>query len=435
MKGIKNEVNLNGKNIMFYKMISFVFSFETFFILFLFSGIYKADDRFDFIPVDLTLLFFILSIVSGFFIIYQRSFKIKKNSFSLVLIGLIFVLYMLCSVIWSPGEVYKISKVCRFCTLTFWSLFASSIIISNNTQRVKRFFVVLLIFSILISFEGLSVYLKSDGKSTVHAFNTNYLGFGRVIGIGFIIVFTHMLFNLKKYFYQILGLTILSFFIWLLLNSGGRGPLLSILIVIFIALIIGLRFTFNAKIVIKNYIPYIVIFILILIILFSYLFISGSRLVTIKRVSTIFIKEDMGSSIALRLQYYRSSLSLWMKNPIFGNGIGSWPILMDFGDKPGYPHNIFIEIAVELGLLGLVLFVTLIMFAIHKLSLHNHIRNNSLEMMIFLIFCFLFLRTLVSGEINDHRVFFAILGFMMFDGNGGKCNYENYSDELSTLRK
>ena len=114
-----------------------------------------------------------------------------------------------------------------------------------------------------------------------------------------------------------------------------------------------------------------------------------------------------------------------MKNPIFGNGIGSWPILMNFRDEPGYPHNIFIEIAVELGLIGLVLFITLIMFAIRKLSLYNYLCNNLLKMMIFLIFCFLFLRTLVSGEINDHRAFFAILGFMMLDGNGGKNIDEN----------
>lgn len=433
IKKLEKNVILTDKNIMFYKMISFVFSFETLFVLFLFSGIYKADYRLEWIPIDLTLLLFILSIISGFFILFQRDFKLKKYSWELILIGLSFVIYILSSIIWSPGVVYTINKACRFATLTFWSLIASSVIISNNARRIKRFFVILLIFSILVGLEGLSVYLESGGKSTFSAFNTNYLAFGRVIGIGFIIVFVYMLFHIKKYFYQILSLTILSFFIWLLINSGGRGPFLSILIVIFIALVAGFKFNSNAKIVIKNYIPYLVIFILILIILFSYLFISGSTLVTIKRISTIFIKEDMGLSVALRLQYYKSSLSLWMKNPIFGNGIGSWPILMGFGDKPGYPHNIFIEIAVEVGLLGLVLFITLIMFAIHKLNLHNHLRNNSLKMMIFLIFCFLFLRTLISGEINDHRAFFAILGFMMFDGNGGKYNNENYSDELSTL--
>lgn len=432
IKSIINEFRLDNIGVLVFRNFSNIFSFETLFVLFLFSGIYKADYRFEWIPVDLTLLLFILSIISGFFILFQRDFKLKKYSWELILIGLSFVIYILSSIIWSPGEVYKISKACRFCSLTFWSLFASSIIISNSTQRIKRFFVILLIFSILVGLEGLSVYLKSDGKSTVHAFNANYLAFGRVIGIGFIIVFTHMLFNIKKHFYQILGLTILSFFIWLLLNSGGRGPFLSILIVISIALIAGFKFNFNAKIIVKNYIPYLVIFILILTILFSYLFLSGNTSVTIKRVSTIFIKEDMGSSIALRLQYYKNSFSLWIKNPIFGNGIGSWPILMDFGDKPGYPHNIFMEIAVELGLIGLVLFITLIMFAIHKLNLHCHLRNNSLEMMIFLIFCFLFLRTLISGEINDHRAFFAILGLMMFDGNGGECNNENYPDKLGT---
>ena len=432
IKSIINEFRLDNIGVLVFRNFSNIFSFETLFVLFLFSGIYKADYRFEWMPIDLTLLLFILSIISGFFILFQRDFKLKKYSWELILIGLSFVIYILSSIIWSPGVVYTINKACLFATLTFWSLIASSLIISNNTRRIKRFFVMLLIFSILVGFEGLRAYLESGGKNTFSAFNANYLAFGRVIGIGFIIVFTHMLFNLKKYFCHILSLMILSFFIWILINSGGRGPFLSILIVIFIALVAGFKFNSNAKINIKNYIPYLVIFILILVILFSYLFISGSTLVTIKRISTIFIKEDMGLSVALRLQYYKSSLSLWMKNPIFGNGIGSWPILMDFGDKPGYPHNIFIEIAVELGLIGLVLFITLIMFTIHKLNLHNHLRNNSLKMMIFLIFCFLFLRTLISGEINDHRAFFAILGFMMFDGNGGKCNNENYPDKLST---
>ena len=61
--------------------------------------------------------------------------------------------------------------------------------------------------------------------------------------------------------------------------------------------------------------------------------------VTIARLDNIF-RPGMDESITSRLNYYSIALELFSNNPIWGYGIGSWPILIGVGDIRSYPHNI-----------------------------------------------------------------------------------------------
>ena len=56
-----------------------IFSFETFFVLFLFAGRYKNDPIFHWIPVDITALLFGLTIIWGLLILSQNHMLVRKD--------------------------------------------------------------------------------------------------------------------------------------------------------------------------------------------------------------------------------------------------------------------------------------------------------------------------------------------------------------------
>ena len=73
------------------------------------------------------------------------------------------------------------------------------------------------------------------------------------------------------------------------------------------------------------------------------------------------IKSDL--SISARIEALKEGLKLWKENPLLGTGLGGF-MSADESDHLRftlkYPHNIFIEILAELGLLGLSILLILI---------------------------------------------------------------------------
>src|ERR1035437_1758125 len=56
-----------------------------------------------------------------------------------------------------------------------------------------------------------------------------------------------------------------------------------------------------------------------------------------------------------RLGYYGAALDSWLKRPLLGWGIGGWSMAYWHQDIREYPHNLFLEVLVEQGLVGLLL--------------------------------------------------------------------------------
>ena len=104
------------------------------------------------------------------------------------------------------------------------------------------------------------------------------------------------------------------------------------------------------------------------------------------RATTIDFQEE---STATRLRYYKYGFQEFFSNPFIGVGIGNWKIHSIGLDSenirsyvvPYTMHNDLLEVAVELGLIGLVLFSLIFYFTIINLwSLYN--KNKSKEYII-----------------------------------------------------
>lgn len=86
-------------------------------------------------------------------------------------------------------------------------------------------------------------------------------------------------------------------------------------------------------------------------------FMTGSML---DRVSSGFISQE-SSSTDVRLELVPLAIELYSQNPIFGAGVGQ---SKELGDTGQGPHNAFLEVAAELGTVGLVVFLFLFLIPI-----------------------------------------------------------------------
>lgn len=394
---------------------SVVFSFEFLFVLFLFAGRYKNDPRFQWLPVDLTALSFGLSVIVAFYILWLRGFKLQRRAFILVMLFAGFASYAGFSLIWTAGDEYATEKAFYIATLTFWPLVATAIIIAQDARRLHRFLFVLVLFSGWIAFEAFLNYLRSGGTGFVNALGGNYLGIGRVIGLGALVALVYLLFFAQNRLLKVVALALFGFFVMLLFVVGARGPLLATVLAALVPLLMGYRFSFASGVRLKRYVLPLVGIIGVGIAATAYLIETGNLTTSLERMF-VLLESDAGTSAGERIDLYAATITLWTENPIFGQGIGSWPVLMGPSVGQEYPHNIFLEVMAELGLVGLSLFVTLLVFAWRALGPWGLVRNDPIRILIVMLFVNTFANALVSGDISDNRTMFAMLGLMMLTG-------------------
>jgi O-antigen ligase len=120
---------------------------------------------------------------------------------------------------------------------------------------------------------------------------------------------------------------------------------------------------------------------------------------------------------------------------MIGVGIGGFSYIYNRSDMRLYPHNIFLEILSELGVLGMFLFTFMILFSL-KVALNNIKETNNvnyyLNLGILLNFIFMFLNSQFSGDINDNRLLFTFLGSIYAFRRITKNDKENLSHNDST---
>jgi len=110
-----------------------------------------------------------------------------------------------------------------------------------------------------------------------------------------------------------------------------------------------------------------------------------------------------------RLDYYQKTIAAIPNNLWFGKGVGSWGVFYYGIDKRNYPHNLFLEIAYEEGMLGLTLFLALILTVIsiaHRMLQATRYRYGALAGLLF--YC-LFV-SMFSGDLDDNRLLWFWIG-------------------------
>lgn len=363
------------------------------------------------LPIDITLLTGFFLIVDLLIEIIKNRFKIKisQNRINIILILILFYIFMIFTLFYTKSEVFSLQKTLLFLT----SIIAFIYPILKKGFNLDKFLKHLIITSLLgASWFVLhySLWLTSNNLINIENFKlikSQYLSIAYVLGILIILLFNKslLLFSNKN-----TKIFILLLLIILLISTGGRGPLLAVILTIFIKFIFNLHKKMTFKINMK---PLINFFILIQIPIILIIFFFNRQISTlihssINRLSYFLAffesNKSLGNSINSRIELMSFGIQKIFDNPInfiFGYGVGSFGVLYDGIDKQNSPHNLFIELFFEFGLIGFLLFLTFLYLLFQKTN-----KNNKITIFIFV---YIFLNFIYGGTIIGLRIVFAFL--------------------------
>ena len=201
----------------------------------------------------------------------------------------------------------------------------------------------------------------------------NPIWFSRFVADFLILIVFYMVYRKRVSYFYVLCL-LLGFS--LLISSGSRGPILSLLMSIGL-LIYGM---YPAK---RKWLWFMFLFIVVPLIP-----------LVVKAVSEFNIY-----SLIARLEYIKRSIDFIVVNPL-GYGFGSFGILVKGEEIRAYPHNIIFEIFVELGFLGLIVFLFLI---------NRGFRSYFSDNLFFYLFVASLLNAQFSGDLASNAYLFLFL--------------------------
>ncbi len=402
-------------------IVTTLLSLETLFVLFLMAGRYKADPRFAWVTewtsLDITALMFGASGLAAGMVVLGRRYRLPAAAPAvLVSAGALFG-YAMLSLVWTPGVVYAQSKALHVGVLTAGTLTVCAAVVASRRYRVARLLLLLVLFCVWLSIESVVSYQAAGNERSVTALGGNYLGLGRMIGAAALVALSYGLFFAPAGIARAVSLGLFAIFCGVLLILGGRMPLLATaagaLVPLVITLVLHPHYT-------RRWARWTYWFVLVVAVVgLVYLFASPEAPQTLRRM-TLLLDGSLGSSAQGRVECYEAAVRLWWERPVLGHGLGSWPVLYLHSDVRAYPHNLVLELLVELGLCGLLLFGILMVAAWRSLGSLRQIAADPLRITILMLLVGALFNAMVSGDLNDNRFLFAVLGLACLPRRGRK---------------
>ena len=347
-------------------------------ILFYFSYFIPSFSSFDRIGNQWFYLS-IISVISFIFILYETSthskikLLIKEKAF---ISYLFFIVWALTSILYSFNKSESIVTFNQYFTV-FVSFVLIKILLTNVPDGINFLLKIFLSAFLLEATLSIVPILIDIEKGALEYRSLRYIGAAANVNI----TAYSLLYKLPilLYFFSkenrilLKVIYVLAFISTLLIITilGTRSAFISAGVVIISFFI----YMVQAKNVSSYKIKHILtITASTIIIIFTSKIISDNGTDVISRASTISLDTNDGS-VDERLRFYKQGINYFLENPIIGTGIGNWKIFSIKYDKeniveyivPYHAHNDFIQLLVELGIFGLLLYSAFIFFSLKKL--------------------------------------------------------------------
>ncbi len=376
------------------------------------TGIIKGFLR-NVIPIfevmDYTLLFTILIWIGLFRLYFIGRWRIPDWSKSLLGLYTLFCIILFFSGFYTPSPNYGWQKIIRFIVFNSTMFITPFIIISNieDSKRVLLWFRNILIVFSAIMF-GYILYFLAISSGISFLIRVSILGANPIAVASFLAIACGMMIvlmvrsNLKNWSFY---LPILTLLLVGLIMTGSRGPITSLILgSIFYLVLFEKEYR-------KRFFLFGVVLVFLLIIIMQILpenfttrylnYTTGDLVIQregVKRVSTI----------AMRLQYWELSISEWLHNIktiLVGVGSGGFSSFYILRDYKFYPHNMFVEVLLELGIIGLSILL-LFWYKISRVIFYlKKIENISIVSAMWVVAAIIrFLGAQFSGDISGNRV-------------------------------
>ncbi len=359
-------------------------------------------------PVDLTLLFW--AVTAGFCALtLWRQRRIPQGSVAMLAV----FLAMAAGLRW-PQEFadYETQKEIRLFSLTALSAFAPFVLLQGEDERRIFLYAIALLGVVMSACAAIEVAIVGS-SSRLGIFNTNPILLARASGFAVIVLF---LLYWQRHINVWVFLPLASLALLGLLASGSRGPLVALL-----ATIIG-TLPLCVSIARERVWSRGAVLLSIAGLAVAILYLRSGY----TRLSERFLRlltGQWGNTEVSRWAVWRETSELIVGSPL---GVG-WGRLSESvqvyndGILLRHPHNIVLEIAVEAGWPAAVIFSVLVAgtLAVGFRRAFDATpaaggRNNSVDgLLLFSAPAYWLLCALFSGDVNDNRPFWAMLGMAL----------------------
>src|SRR5918911_86338 len=335
-------------------------SFEVMFVLFLYSNELKSIVPFPF-PIDETVVFGGLCIPMMGYVAWREGLYVR--GISVVAGALVFICWAIMTTGWSLAHKTAEKSVVYLMTFTLLSIVSGGMVIANRRERAVRFFYAALAVAMFMALVGIYIQLKTgdfrrwsqlDGSGRV------YLAFGHTVVNGAGIAFCIGLFARVGSVRQALGTMMFATCCFFLLVGGGRGPFLGAAV----AALVGLTSRPPTVSGGRLGIPYATVAAAMMVVIvaayIAYLFATDNLTTTLARFTKLEAESERATTIngINRWDLWKAAYYQWLAAPWIGHGLNSFPVLYKgYESDLLHPHDIFLEMLCEMGLVGLVLFL------------------------------------------------------------------------------
>lgn len=342
-----------------------------------------------------------------------RIFNLKLDQSYIPLI--LFTALMMISILYTPQFEYGTIKIVSFLAFN-WGLFIFPIFIIDDAKSGRKIINLLLFFGIVVSIFTIYNLLKGFlSGQLIYTYRASFLEVNPISFAGWVGVINVLLISIfplikgaKRKIFGILGIIVLTTAV---IAANSRGPLLSLIICAAIIIFVRVR-----KLPISRVIFILTLFIVFIIILFTLL----PSQVTNRYIELIDQKQGSDRiafyTINTRLDFWETSIKLFLddiRNFFIGIGSGGFKGIFVLQGII-YPHNIFLEVLCEFGLIGLIL-LCWHLFSILLRAMRRIFQSIDREKKI-LLFAFLMasvfnlLGAQFTGDININRRLWFFLG-------------------------
>lgn len=269
------------------------------------------------------------------------------------------------------------NEACKALIKTFQDLFiflwAYVFISRKENRKIFGYGLFLAIFITvgygILQFFHLDFFYRQENINRISGFHRNTYSYAGQL----IVFFFFLLLECKKNTNKIFKTALLSLTFFCILNSSERAVILGVLI----AIVFYLFFTNTKK---EDFTK--IVFVLSLPFLITTIFHDY----VLKRINNAF-SSSKGVKRNIRFKIWKSAIAVWKKNILFG--VGKFPVFIykpTGGFKIQYlthAHNVYLQILVANGLLGLLAFLNLFYTFIRILL--KHVRQSNVALCLLLI--------------------------------------------------
>ena len=371
------------------------------------------DDRLVVYNINVTLIISIFYTISSLFLILKsKTMTISVSKFVFYLFSVLLVI--ITPVHWLVFGIndYGLDKFTSFFLIVLPICYIAIEVL--NKEDINKLIWILVGVSTMLMILG---YIHYDEISSFEGGRMTVMGGGPIVfGRWMLIAVLVILFNknrYSKYLYLLIPL-----FLFMSFTAGSRGPLYSFVIMIFLYFL----FTFR-----KNFFKIIILSFLGIASITTLSLTENDKGAGSQSTSRIF---NASSGSYARVDRVIRSVKLVPESP-FGVGIGNWAQesnrLSDHQhEDTQYAHNIFLEIMNESGIVVLFLFIILLISILDSsLFLLFYQESYYFARLVFILFIYLFINALVSGDIVSNRLMFIMIALFINE----RLRVQKISDE------